>query len=70
MIRNYIAKLNYRLRELTDETNKSYLEYLFNTVSCVHTSKKENDFVFSKSDRSIVLTIYMSLIEYKVVSED
>lgn len=39
-------------------------------VSCVHESKNEDGYVFSASDRSIALTIYVCLIEYKVLRED
>ena len=62
LIRNYIVKLGHDLRVLKDETNRTYMEYLFNTVSYVHTSKNDNGFMFSRSDRSIILTIYITLI--------
>ena len=46
------------------------MEYLFNTVSYVHTVKNEKDFLFTRSDRSIILTIYITFIEHKIVNGD
>jgi len=44
------------------------MEYIFNTVMTVHTKMVDDKYLFSRSDRSIVLTIYVTLIEHKIVN--
>lgn len=50
------------------------MEYIFNTVNLVHTKMADPEpdskpkHAFARSDRSIVLTIYVTLIEHKIVN--
>ena len=64
-LRNFIAKSsgNY-LRNEADELNISYMEYIFRMVKTIHENPKA-----SQTERLIVLTLFISLIEYEAVNE-
>ena len=65
-LRNFIAKSSGDfLRNERDELNISYMEYLFKVVNSVHESKES-----TQTDRLMVLTIFISLIEYEAVNEN
>ena len=63
-LRNFIAKCgNSVLRNERDEFGNTYLSYIFKIVKEVHESQGQ-----SQTNRLIVLTLYISLIEYEAVS--
>lgn len=46
----------------------SFLDLLLNTVKYIHENQEKKD-QLSQSDRAIILTIYISLIEWQAVNE-
>lgn len=66
-LRNFIAKSTGDfLRTERDDFNNSCMDYLFKVVKVVHESQNRQS---SQTERLIVLTIYISLIEYRRVDE-
>lgn len=63
--RNFIAKGMGQLRGFKDELGVTFMEYLFRIVQHVQQSSTNNAPTYKKSDRSLILTLYTSLLEYQ-----
>ena len=65
-LRNFISKSSGNfLRNETDDFNISFMEYLFRMVKSVHENESNKS---SQTDRLIVLTIFITMIEHEAVN--
>lgn len=61
--RNFIAKCRNNLRDIKDEIGVSFLSYLYQIVEHAQVAKNDKgDFKYKKSERCVILTIYISLL--------
>ena len=67
-LRNFVSKYKGNLRNVMEKSGLSFLDLLLNAVKYIHENQgqKQN---LSQSDRAIILTIYISLIEWQAVND-
>jgi len=65
-LRNFISKSHFEaLHQEKDQFGFTFIEYFVKLVKLVH---ENQDKKYSETDRLIVLTIYISLVEFKMAS--